>query len=68
MQGGCQVKIEQERAAGYTLSFLRRVTGQECHLSKGASGVNVISLKSLTQIASQLRKECISGGQEVLKP
>ncbi|KAM7387906.1 hypothetical protein PAMP_024117 [Pampus punctatissimus] len=36
---GCQVKTEQERAAGYTLSFLERVTGQECHLSTGASGV-----------------------------
>lgn len=39
MQGGCQVKMEQERAAGYTLSFLRQVTGHKCHLSTGASGV-----------------------------
>lgn len=52
----CRVKIEQERAAGYTLSFWRRVTVQECHLSTGASGVKCDITLRLTQIALGLLK------------
>ncbi|CAB1453127.1 unnamed protein product [Pleuronectes platessa] len=52
-QGG-GVKREEERAAGYTLSFLRRVTGQRCSLSTGASAVKCDITPRVTQIALEL--------------